>query len=235
MNLECKARVAGSIESAIRVRKSSRIVWAQTRFGMSIQKVLLSLSIVLVASGAVAQEVDYLDDYNSGDSGLGITVRLGLPINVPSIDVPGGDLTAGAGIAIGGGYEVFDWLVADFDLTISGGHEYEVRRRVGPFVVQGSDDLTYVSFAVGARMYPFEVFDLGLPDWVKPYGFVGIGGNGFHGDFIDDSGFIGRFTVGSDFSVFDRIGAYAEVGVDATTISGVDAVTRIAFGATYRF
>ncbi len=203
---------------------------------MSIHHFILSLLVVLTATASAAQEIDYFEDfegeYEEVDPGLGINVRVGLPINIPSIETSSVDTSAGAGIAIGAGYEIFDWLSADVDLTISGGHEYE---RVIPFFGKITDDLTYVSFAVGARAYPFEYFEMGLPDWLEPYAFVGIGGNGFHGDIVDESGFLARFVAGSDFQIFEQIGAYAEIGVDTTSIDGVNAVTRIAVGASYRF
>lgn len=159
----------------------------------------------------------------------GLYAKLGLAINVPEVEGANIDVTAGAGISVAGGYRLNEWLAAELDFTLTGGHLVEFRGQ------STDDDLVYLAVIGGAKVYPFVFFDFGLPDWVEPYGFLGIGGASIMSDVSEDGAFIARIAGGAEFPIFDRAGVYFEVGGDLGDESGLDGVTRIVLGGSYRF
>jgi len=153
--------------------------------------------------------------------------KLGLSIGVPNQATGVADVDAGAAVAFAGGYRFNRWLALEVDMNITAGHD-----------VEGSnDDAVIFAFTINSKTYPLAESAL-FPEWVQPYFLFGFGGGSVDGGGNgDESSFMMRFNVGSEFMLWDHFGLFAEGGYltidDAET--GLDGTGQIILGGVYRF
>ena len=179
--------------------------------------VLFALALALLAApgSAARAQSDTGFKLSEGDpttnDWTGFYAKVGLAIGFPDEDVagPSPDIDAGAGIAFGGGYRWNRWLATEIDFNVIGGADIE----------DSNDDVTIFAFTVNVKGYPFA--GLGkdtIPEWIQPYGLFGIGGGEVDaGDIGDESTFVVRFNVGSDFMLWVHFGLFFEAGYLVTT------------------
>ena len=123
----------------------------------------------------------------------------------PTFDV---DSNASGGFTLAGGYRFLPWLAGEAHFIFLGGNDnIEVGNR--EFDSEG------FAFTFGPKVYPMAFFqqDAPIPEWVQPYGMIGIGGGQLEVDgFDEEDSFVARFILGIDFWLNDHLGAFVEGG-----------------------
>lgn len=154
-------------------------------------------------------------------------------VSVGEINFDHSDSDTSGGFTIGGGYRALPWLAADANFSYLGGGNVDA----GSFNV---GDGSFFAFTFGPKFYPLGLFKTDVvPDFIQPYGTIGIGGGEFdidgHSGFHDRSSFIARFILGVDFWATDHFGFFVEGGGHAASEDDVQGVGLFTFGGQYRF
>jgi len=113
----------------------------------------------------------------------------------------------GGGATASAGYRFLPWLAVDVNAT---------------YLANG-----FYGVAVGPKIYPLgAASDSSIPEFVQPYGVVGIGAD------VEDETIAGRFGVGVDFWLTDRLGFFTEAG---TYLYREHPIASLSLGAQIRF
>ena len=196
---------------------------------------LMATLLLLVAQPIAAQGGASKGSGVRGYEYTGAYGQLGVAVGQINFDLDGAgsaDSDASGGFTMTGGYRFLPWLSAEANFTYLGGGDVEINDfNVG----EGQ----FFAFTFGPKFYPLGMFKVdAIPEFIQPYGLVGIGGGEFEIDntnFDHESSFIARFILGVDFWVTDHIGLFVEGGGHAASEDQVEGVGIFTVGGQYRF
>ena len=203
---------------------------AVNRIQMAVVAVLVSMFVAVAASAQVVgrDAPRGYDEYKGPYAQFGIAVGRVDYDDLGTFDV---DSNASGGFTLAGGYRFLPWLAGEAHFIFLGGNDnIEVGNR--EFDSEG------FAFTFGPKVYPMAFFqqDAPMPEWVQPYGMIGIGGGQLEVDgFDEEDSFVARFILGIDFWLNDHLGAFVEGGGYAVEEDAVDGIGVFTFGAQYRF
>jgi len=192
----------------------------------------------LGATSASAQSGGWFDeDSIRGYDYTGAYGQFGVAVGRVDFDDLGGsnvDSDASGGFTITGGYRFLPWLSAEGNFTFLGGDD---NVEVGPF----DGDTEAFAFTFGPKIYPLGLIETdAIPDYIQPYGLIGIGGgeieiDGPGGSSAEQDSFIARFIIGFDVWATDHLGFFVEGGGLAVEDDAVDGAGIFTVGGQYRF
>ena len=81
-----------------------------------------------------------------------------------------------------------------------------------------TDNLDYYEVTINLKGYPLGYFEVPeVPDWIQPYGKLGIGFAEVELGYLDEVRFLLRFGAGVDFMLSDKFGLYLDGGYSVIT------------------
>jgi opacity protein-like surface antigen len=183
----------------------------------------------MLAGAASAQTISLSEGDPATYDWTGVYAKGGLSIGFPNEPANNFKPKPGAAVAFGGGYRFNPWIAAELDMNVTAGSDLRGVK----------DDLLIFAFTMNLKTYPLaDTGDDLLPAWVQPYILFGFGGGVVDADDAgDESSFMMRFNLGSEFMVWDNIGLFFDTGymVIENGDSQLDGTGQMVVGALYRF
>ena len=192
----------------------------------------LAMAVLFLGAGpAAAQSGLFNESKIRGYDYTGAYGQFGVSIGQINFDDSDVENDVAGGFTLGGGYRFLPWLAADGNFTYMAG-EVEIDGFGGDF------DAEAWGFTFGPKFYPLGLAKVeGIPNFIQPYGTIGIGGGEAE---IDDSDveedyFLARFILGVDVWMTNNVGLFVEGGGFATSEDDVEGFGIFSVGGQYRF
>jgi opacity protein-like surface antigen len=207
-----------------------------------------SIRIALVATCLLWLPMQTARAQNYPDS-VGLYGQVAIVAGWPDIDgFPGSPVAPEtgtmAGLSFTAGYRIATWIGVDAEFMWIGGGDI-INANFGPQFGVKVADASLMAITGNAKLYPLAFAPDVIPQWVQPYGVIGIGSGlsqarpvvalraSFGADNVNV--FMGRFGAGLELLLTDHWGTY----VDGSYYVGNDDVFRgagtLRFGTEYNF